>query len=306
MSTINTENNLKFIDCHTHIQFAAFSADYKEVIERALKKGIGVINVGTQKDTSFRAIKVAYEFKKQPVYATVGLHPIHVQRSFYDLNELGNLPPDKNLKNKEIFSEAEEFDYEYYKNLAENDKVLAIGECGLDYYHISGAGEEIKKLKEKQKLVFLEQIKLAYQIKKPLMIHCRNAFEDLIKIIASSKSNLLSPPGIIHFFSGTIEDSRKLLDLGFYFTFGGAITFPLRKGKPNYEEIIKFIPIDRILTETDAPYVSPASCRGKRNEPANIIEITQKIAEVKKMPFEIAASKILENANKVFGLSLQS
>lgn len=302
MSTKNRDN-LKFIDCHTHTQFAVFAADYKEVIERALKEGIGIVNVGTQKDTSLRAVEVACEFEKQSVYATVGLHPIHAQKSFYDPNELDDFSSGKKSENGKTFLEAEKFDFNYYKDLAKDKKVLAIGECGLDYYHLSGADEEIKKSKEEQKRVFLEQVKLAYEVKKPLMIHCRNAFKDLIEILFSFKSNLLSPPGIIHFFSGTIEESRKLLELGFYFTFGGAITFPQSKGKPNYEEIIKFLPIDRILTETDAPYVSPSSCRGKRNEPLNVIEITQKIAEIKKMTLEKTSIQLIENAAGIFNLS---
>lgn len=304
MSMTKIRNFLKFIDCHTHTQFAAFAFDYKEVIERALEKRIGIINVGTQKNTSLRAVELAYEFKEQPVYAAVGLHPIHTHKTFYDSNELGNIFSSKDSKAENNFSAAEEFDYNYYKNLAKNDKVLAIGECGLDYYHLAYLDEDIEKSKEKQKEVFLEQIKLAYEIKKPLMIHCRNAFGDLIEILFSSKSLLLSPPGVIHFFSGTIEESKKLLDLGFYFTFGGAITFPFKKGKLNYEEIIKFLPLDRILTETDAPYVSPASCRGKRNEPANVIEVTQKIADIKKISIEKASVQIIENAALVFGLSL--
>jgi TatD DNase family protein len=276
----------KYFDAHTHAQFAAFRNDYKEVIGRALTAGVGLVNVGTQRDTSLRAIEIAHDFENEPVYAAVGLHPIHTSKSYYDPQELGG-----GEETKDFTSRGEDFDYEYYKKLAFDQKVLAIGECGLDYFRLK---EE--STKEKQKEAFIKQIELAHEIKKPLMIHCRSAFSDLLQLI-EARSNLLDKnnPGIIHFFSGTKDDAQKFLDMGFYFTFGGVLTFTR-----DYDEVIKIIPLDRILSETDAPYVTPTPYRGKRNEPAYVIEVVKKIAEVKALPLEKVERQILENAKRIF------
>ncbi|OGG39771.1 hypothetical protein A3A21_02350 [Candidatus Jorgensenbacteria bacterium RIFCSPLOWO2_01_FULL_45_25b] len=294
---------MKYIDCHTHAQFAAFEKDYKEVIGRALDNNVFLVNVGTQKDTSWRAVDIAHEFPSG-VYATVGVHPIHVHASFHDEQELGVSRTDAEVnadsRGSGFTSRAEEFDYEYYKKLAMDDRVVAVGECGLDYYRIEDLGLRIK---EKQREVFVKHIELAYEVKKPLMIHCRDAYEDLCETLISNSKFLISNPGIVHFFRGTKEDARKLLDMGFYFTFGGVITFVR-----DYDEIVKCIPMDRILSETDAPYVTPAPYRGKsfggtqgkRNEPAYVIEVVKKLAELKGVSVEDVKDKIWENARRVF------
>lgn len=288
-------STLKLFDVHTHTQFAAFKDDADLVIQRALDAGVWMVNVGTQKDTSAKAVELAEKYS-EGVYATVGLHPIHTEKSYHDENELG-------IKNNELGgfeSREEKFDYEYYKKLVQHPKVLAIGECGLDYYRLDeetphqskhGAGQA----KEKQKETFLRQIELAQEVKKPLMVHCRQAFSDLINILDSRFQILNSPPGIIHFFSGNIENARKLLDMGFSFSFGGVITFTR-----DYDEVIKFIPLERILLETDAPYVAPVPYRGKRNEPAYVIETAKKLAELKSVDFEKAAETTTANAGAIF------
>ena len=293
-----------FFDAHTHVQFAAFENDWKEVIDRALAENTWLINVGTQRDTSRRAMEMAHLFP-EGVYATVGLHPIHTEKSYHDVKELGGDPSTHSTKaqggeqgrttSSGFTSKGEEFDYNTYKMLAHDKKVVAIGECGLDYYRL---GVETKK---KQKAVFLKHIKLALEVKKPLMIHCRQAFDDLIEILNSKYSILNSPPGVIHFFTGTPDDAGKLLNLGFSFTFGGVITFTR-----DYDEAIKFIPPDRILSETDAPYVAPVPYRGKRNEPAYVIEIVKKLAELKNVSVEEMESHILENAKNVFRIEVET
>jgi TatD DNase family protein len=280
---------MRYFDAHTHVQFKAFGSDYKEVIERAGEAGVGMVNVGTQKDTSHRAVELAREYDN--LYAVLGLHPIHTSRSYHDSEELGNSPEAKGFT-----SRGEVFDYEYYKKLAADPKVVAIGECGLDYFRIEGDEEEAKS---KQKQAFIKQIELAYDVKKPLMIHCRNAFRDLVEILNAKCQILNSPPGIIHFFSGTKEDAKQLLDMGFYFTFGGVITFVR-----DYDKVIDIIPLDRILSETDAPYVTPAPHRGKRNEPAYVIEVVKKLAEIKNIPEEEMRERILKNAGNCFNLKL--
>jgi TatD DNase family protein len=276
---------MKLIDAHTHAHFAAFKDDSREVIKRAVEANVVVVNVGTQKDTSKKAVEVANSFLSD-VYAVVGLHPIHTGKSFHDEEELGGGDDAKTFT-----SRGEDFDFEYYKTLALDPKVVAIGECGLDYYRLDESS------KEKQKRAFLEQIKLAYEVKKPLMIHCREAYADTIKILKENVSILNSSPGIFHFYSGNMDDTKEIVEMGFYFTFGGVITF-----SRDYDERIRMIPMDKILSETDAPYVAPVPYRGKRNEPVYVVEVVKKLALIKGVSFEEMAEQIWKNAQKIFGI----
>lgn len=213
------------------------------------------------------------------MWAAVGLHPAHVSPSAY-------LDPHESAAGEGV----EIFDRDTYKTMAADPKVVAIGECGLDYFRVTS-----EAVKEKQQEVFAAQITLAYEVQKPLMIHCRDAFPDLISIL---KSNALClKPGVIHFFSGTAEEAKILLDMGFSFTFGGVITFVR-----DYDEVVKLIPPDRILSETDAPYVTPTPHRGKRNEPAFVVEVVKKFAELKGIPVDEMAAQIIENARRVFSI----
>ncbi len=282
----------QFFDAHTHAHFAAFGDDYRAVIGRALESHVGLVNVGTQKDTSRRAVEVAHEFESEPVYAAIGLHPIHTAKSHHDENELGG-----GDAAKAFTSRGEEFDYEYYKKLALDSKTVAIGECGLDYYHIEG--DEVE-MKQRQKEAFLEQIKLSHDVGKPLMIHCRDAFSDLIEMLTANYKLLNTIPGIVHFFTGTKDDAKKLLDMGFSFTFGGTVTFPPKPGMPDYRALVEYLPLDRILSETDAPYVAPVPYRGKRNEPAYVIETVKKLAEIRGVSVEEMAGTTVANAAKIF------
>lgn len=280
----------KLFDSHTHVQFHAFRDDADFVIRRALDQGVWMINVGTQRDTSKNAIEIAEKYP-EGVYATVGLHPIHTEKSYYDPQELGSFSHSQEYENDVggFTSRGEEFDYGYYKKLAEHLKVIAIGECGLDYYRL---GDDTKK---KQEAVFLEHIRLAWEVAKPLMIHCRKAFSDLIRILEHCKSDLPDSRGIVHFFSGSREDAKKLLDLGFSFSFGGVITFVR-----DYDDVLNFIPLERILLETDAPYVAPVPYRGKRNEPLYLEEVAKKLAEVKKISLDAIVETTTKNARILF------
>ncbi|MEK7566076.1 MAG: TatD family hydrolase, partial [Patescibacteria group bacterium] len=272
-------------DSHTHLQFSAFDKDRDEVIKRTLENDIWLTNVGSQKDTSKNAVELANKYP-EGVYAAVGLHPIHTNGVYLDPQEIDG----ENGFN----SRSEDFDYEFYKNLALNEKVVAIGECGLDYYRIENNELEIKN---KQREIFINHIKLADELKKPLMIHCRQAFPDLISVLITSSQLLNFTPGIIHFFTGTIDDAKELLEMGFYFTFGGLITY-----NRQFDEIIKFIPLEKILLETDAPYVAPEPYRGRRNEPTYIKETAQKMAELKNASLEEISGQITQNAFKIFGI----
>ena len=280
--------NHSFFDAHTHIQFPAYDADRDAVILRAREAHVKMVLVGTHAATSEAGIRLAEQHPGE-MWAAIGFHPAHATDEgwHHDANEQADAAPEK-------------FDIEKLRSLAAHPKVVAIGECGLDYYRMQSDTEQATRDKEKQKKVFLAQIELAQEIKKPLMIHCRSAFSDLISILSDTRYPIHDTrgSGIIHFFTGTADDARVLLDLGFSFTFGGVITFAR-----NYDEIIKLIPIDRILSETDAPYVAPAPYRGKRNEPAYVIETVKKLAELKAVPLETMATQIQTNAQRIFSLS---
>jgi TatD DNase family protein len=291
--------SFSFLDAHTHVQFAAYDIDRDEVISRAQKSGVRFINVGTQRDTSRNAVMMAEKYS-EGVYAAIGLHPIHTGKAFHDADELGG-----GDAAKEFVSRGEIFDHDYYYELGKNSKTVAIGECGLDYYRRDKEQEISDKEKTTQKNVFLEQIELAHEVKKPLMIHCRDAFTDLIALLNDRPEiRGSSNPGVIHFFSGTPDDAKKLLELGFSFTFGGVITFPPRKGKAvgDYDETVKMIPLERILSETDAPYCTPVPYRDKRNEPAYVIHVVKRLAELKNISTEEMAETIARNAKRIFGI----
>ncbi len=258
----------KLIDAHTHIQFPQFNNDREEVIKRTLEQDVWMINVGADKKSSQKAVELTRQYPNG-VFSSIGVHP-------HNINE--------------------GWDYDFYKKLGRDNKVVAIGECGLDYKN-NEQGVMNGENKEKQERIFVSHIKLAKEVRKPLMIHCRDAFPNLIEILITHNSLLNTPPGIVHFFTGVIEDAKKLLEMDFYFTFGGLITF-----NRSFDEIIKFIPLERILLETDAPYVSPEPYRGKRNEPLYVVEVAKKLAEVKNLLPERVSEQTTINSLDVFGI----
>lgn len=286
-------------DCHTHLHFAAFETDSDKAIQRALDAGVSIINVGTQKDTSAKAVEVARRYGKG-VYAAVGLHPVHTTKSFHDAAELGGGPAAQSFT-----SRGEEFDYDYYLNLARDPKVVALGECGLDYYRSPMNNEQtaINDWKQKQQQVFLQHAKIAEETGKALMIHCRpskgtdDAYEDLLSLLSTDYQPLSK---VLHFYVGSPVMTKKFLDAGFNFEFGGVITFTR-----DYDEQIKMIPLDRILTETDAPYVSPEPYRGRRNESAYVVEVVKKLAELKGISFDEMAKITHDNAIRIFKIHEQ-
>ncbi len=276
----------QLIDSHTHAHFAAYKNDSDEVIRRALDEGIWVVNVGTQKDTSEGAIRTAEKYE-EGVFAVIGLHPVHTGKSYHDEQELGG-----GEAAKAFVSRGEEFDFDVYKKLAEHDKVVAIGECGLDYYRMSedSKGEQIK--------AFEGQIAVANAVNKPLMIHCRDAFPDLISVLRKNKDKLKKDiPGIVHFFTGKKNDAEELMDIGFYFSFGGVITFTR-----DYDDTIKRVGLGRILLETDAPYVAPVPFRGKRNEPLYVKYTAEKLAEILGVDLDEVKKQTTANARKVLSI----
>jgi TatD DNase family protein len=284
----------KYIDIHGHVNFSAFDADRDEVIKRVLDNDTWVINVGTQIDTSRSAVELANKYS-EGVYAVIGLHPIHTGASYHDEKELGE-------GGAEFTSRGEIFDKDNYRKLLSDPKVVAIGECGLDYYRCDA--ESI----EKQKRAFIAQIELANEFGKPLMLHVRNDYENKTKNAYKDVIEILKmhakTKGVIHFFEGDMGDMENFISLGFAVSFTGVITYPPRKNGRNcdYEQLIKNIPLNMILTDTDSPYLAPVPHRGKRNEPVYVCEIVKKIAEIKDLPEEEIAKAIIANAKRVFGI----
>lgn len=291
----------KYIDIHSHINFKAFDEDRDVVIRRALDSNTWVINVGTQYDTSKKAVEMTNEYD-EGVYAIIGLHPIHTGASYHDENELGS-------EGEDLALHGEVFDKEKYRELAGLGKVVAIGECGLDYFRCT-----VESI-EKQKSAFISQIELANELSIPLMLHIRNndedksrnAYADSLEIL--KKYSKVHPgnggvKGDVHFFAGSLEDAIAFTDFGFMISFTGVITYTPRKdGKGcNYHEIVKNIPLEMIMTDTDSPYVAPVPYRGKRNEPIYVNEIVKKIAELKGLEEEEVASQIVKNTRKMFSI----
>ena len=291
----------RYIDIHAHLNFKSFDLDREEVIKRAQDADTWLINVGTQIDTSRKAIELAHKYP-EGVYAIIGLHPIHTEESFHDEDEIGG----SGFKSRE-----EVFDKEKYLELAKDPKVVAIGECGLDYYHLDADSIE------KQKKAFVEQIELANEVGKPLMLHIRNSIHPApTKIEAPLKEGNLNAyfdtyqilkehakvKGVSHFFAGSVEDMQRFVDIGFYISFAGPITYKPKPEICDYVAVIKETPLDKILTDTDSPYVAPVPYRGKRNEPSYVREIVKKIAEIKDLPEEEVAKAIVENAKRLFNI----
>ena len=287
-------NSPEYIDIHSHVNFAAFDKDREEVIRRALDNNVWMINVGTQKDTSKTAVELAEKYKKG-VYAIVGVHPIHTDKSFHDEKELGT-------GSKEFTSRGEVFDTTIYGSMASHPKVVGIGECGLDYFRCTPETEK------KQQEAFSIQINLANEVKKPLMLHVRSgsnrsAYRDALSILKSEAK----VPGDFHFFAGTWEEAKEILNAGFNLSFTGVITFPPKAGQPRADaffEVIKNAPLDRIMSETDCPYVTPAPYRGKRNESLYVSEVVKKIAEIRGEDFEKVRETLVQNTLKFFDFTL--
>lgn len=253
---------LKYFDIHSHLNFADFDDDREEVIGRMQENDIWTICAGSDFESSKKAVEIAERYD-EGVYASVGLHPIEVASQ-----PLGG----ETAKLKE---------------LAKHPKVVAIGECGLDVFRRK------KDDLPRQKDIFKQQIELAIELDKPLMIHCRDAHGDVLEILNSYKCPKLR--GDIHFFSGSLEQAEKYFELGFLISFTGVITFAR-----DYDEIIRNAPLDKIMIETDAPFVAPVPYRGKRNEPAYVIEVAKKIAEIRSISEEEAAEAATSNALKLF------
>lgn len=268
----------KYIDAHGHINGKEFDKDRDELLGRAREEGVAQIVVGTDSVMSAKAVALADGAKG--IWATVGQHPTD--------------------------NHAEVFDVKQYREWLLRDDVVGIGECGLDYYWPASdawpTGEEAEKARQKE--LFAAHIQLAIETGKPLMIHGRptkgsmDAYDDIItQIKDANETHNVSLRGNIHFFVGTPEIAKQFLLLGFTMSFTGVITF-----SHDYNKTIESIPLDMILAETDAPYVSPKPFRGTRNEPVHVREVYKKIAELKQLSVEVVRDQLNGNVVRVFTL----
>ena len=297
-----------YIDTHAHVNINAFKDDWQEVIENARSEGVMVSNVGTQQDTSRKAVEIAESFE-DGVFAIVGLHPVHTSASYHDEQELG-LPAATDLGQagenmKGFTSRGEVFDTDFYRELAKSEKVVGIGETGFDYYRLE------EDTKEVQEQAFIGQVELANELNLPLMIHTRklptsdvgnygrsdmqagDVYDDTYEVL----KRYAKVPGNVHFYSGTYGQAKKFFDIGFTVSFTGVITFT-----EDYNETVKNAPLDMIHAETDCPYVAPVPYRGKRCEPAMVREVYKKITEIRGEDEEVVRPQLLENAKRLYKL----
>lgn len=258
---------VNYMDAHCHLQFEQYEQDREDIIARMREEGIAAIVVGTDAETSSGAVALAEKYEH--LFASVGLHPNHA---------------------------AESFDEVAYRALAAHPKVVAIGECGLDYFR--GEGVEARRA---QGDALRAHLKLAAELDKPLIIHARasrgtmDAYGDLFEILTEAKKKHQNLRGDIHFFAGGVREAEAFVALGFSISFTAVITFAR-----DYDAVIRATPLTSILSETDSPYVAPASRRGSRNDPLAVVEVAERIAAIRGEDPETVCAALLANAQRLF------
>lgn len=292
---------MNFFDSHSHLNFKPFAEDWKEAVDRALKENVHMINVGTNLATSKRSVEIAEEVG-EGMYAAVGIHPIHLakkitERATFDGQEYS------------FTTKSETFDKRKFFDLMKSEKVVAVGESGLDYYHLEDfkaddmTREEYIQL---QKEILYEILGFAREVGKPHIFHCRDAYDDFVDLVKtfSDNSDGGSGPGsqvrgVVHCFTGSMEQAKKILEIGLYIGFTGIITFPNAK---ELQATATEVPLDRMLIETDCPFLAPQAVRGKRNEPLYVKYVAEKIAELKSISIEEVAETTYANTRELFQL----
>lgn len=264
------------IDTHAHLYYDQFAPDFDQVIGHAKEANLkAIINIGADLESSKKAVEL--ESNQIKLYSSVGLHP-------HEISRLSD--------HESIHDNIEKLEQIYHNNTG---KIVAIGECGLDFhfegvdYSPSSFSEDQQKALQKQ--LFLDQIILSKKLNLPLIIHCRDAWDDIFV------SELKDTTGVFHSFTATEVEAKKALDLGYYLGFSCIITYPKNE---HLREIIKWAPLDRIITETDCPFLPPQSQRGQRNEPANITEVVKVIAGMKGLSQGQVSQAIWQNATQLF------
>ncbi len=252
-------------DTHVHLNAEQFSEDLDEVIDRARMEGVQyMVVVGFDRPTILKAMELIEEYDF--IYASIGWHPVDA----IDMRDE---------------------DLEWIEELAKHPKVVAIGEMGLDYYWE-------KSPKDVQQEVFRKQIQLAKKVKLPIVIHNREATADIVTIL--KEENAAEVGGIMHCFSGSVEVAKECVEMNFYISLGGPVTFKNAK-KP--KEVAQEIPLNKLLIETDCPYLAPHPYRGKRNEPSYVKLVAEQIAELKGLSYEEVSQVTTENAKILFGIN---
>lgn len=288
---------IKYIDAHCHVQFEEFDADREEIIEKMRNEGIAGIVVGCDLESSKKAVELAEKYEH--LFAVVGAHPTDA---------------------------SEAFDVEKYRALASRARVVGIGECGLDYYRMQrtntegsasvfekqmkGASSAYFRLAEnadetklKQKELFKQHIALAAELDKSLIIHARpskgtqDAYHDVLALLREAKQKYPNLRGDSHFFAGGVAEAEAFVALGFTISFTAVITFARE-----YDEVIRAVPLESLLAETDAPFVAPASRRGQRNDPLAVADVVAKIAEIRGENLETVRAALLANTRRMFAI----
>jgi TatD DNase family protein len=259
---------MKYFDIHSHLYFKDFDVDRDETIARMRDANVGTITVGTNADTSKTAIVTA---KNLDNWATVGFHPADVGEDVASLSD----------------------DLQSIDTLAKEEEVVAVGECGFDFFH----NPDNVEVQEK---VFVRQIEVAVKHNLPIMLHLRSSKDGRLNAYRRALDILKSFPGVkinSHFFAGTKQEAKEIVDCGGTVSFTGVITFAR-----DYEELVKYVPLENMHAETDAPFVAPVPHRGNRNEPTYVIEVVEKIVELKKLNQEKVREQLIKNAKQFFSI----
>jgi len=266
-----------YFDIHSHLDFSDFDSDRDELVKKMMEQKIGTTTIGVDFLSSQKAISLAEKYDN--VFATIGQHP-------------------EDIDTDSVFDQR-------LRDLAGNEKVVAIGECGLDYFYLPSEPEFYVRnqyIKDIQKKIFEEQVKLSVELQKPLMLHIRSskgshdAYSDTLDILEDYyKIHGNKLKGNSHFFAGNLETLRRFLDIGFTVSFTGVITFT-----GDYDELVRYVPDNMIMAETDAPFVAPVPYRGTRNSPIYVMEVVKKIAEIRGEPLDKTKTVIMKNVLKSF------
>lgn len=265
---------MKYFDAHAHIQFEQYDGDREELLGAMEKSEVGGLIVGTDFESSKKAIELVKG--RAHLFASIGLHPNAVMN--------------------------ESFDMSAYRELAGSSKVVAIGECGLDNFR----PEDPNMTKQKQREVFESHIQLAIETKKPLMIHARpskgsqDAYHDAVDILTSyKKEHGEKLRGDMHFFVGGIPEAKLFLELDFTMSYTAVLTFT-----HDYDEVVKYVPLTHILSETDSPYASPVDRRGQRNTPVSVIDVVEAVSSIRGENEKVVQRQLLENSKRLFNLPI--
>lgn len=263
---------MKYFDAHCHIQFDPYAEDRVAVIERMQAQEVGGLVVGVDLDSSVKALAVAQHLPY--FYAAAGLHPNAVLE--------------------------QRFDEDSFRAILRHQKMVAVGECGLDNFRPA----DVEVAKEKQQEVFAQHLALAVEADKPLMIHSRpskgtqDSYREMIDILRAHKQEYGDKlRGNIHFFVGGVEEAKDFVELGFTCSFTAVLTFAR-----DYDDVVRYLPLTHILTETDAPYVAPKRIRGQRNEPTSVVDVVEAVSVIRSLEHEKVRESVLQNVERVFGI----